>query len=149
MKIDDAIGNLIKLKNNGVYSIIQSVWTAEIFNVPEDEKWIDICKKADNDRSLYDTLWGKVTILIEDKKLEDEEINKKKLLIELKEYLEEIIADVVSEIDNAKGCTTLQDLQDTARELYCATQQLSVNIDENFIPKIKQLIRMRTKASGI
>lgn len=70
------------------------------------------------------------------------------LLIRLREDLDEIIANVVSEIENAKRCTTLQDLQDTAKELYCATQQLSVVIDEIFIPKIKQLIRMGVKASG-
>jgi len=148
MKIDDAIANLLKQKANGVYSIIQSVWTAELFNVPDDEKWTEVCKKADYEINLYDTLRDKVKRLIEDQKIEDEEANKKKLLSEVKEYLEEIIADVVSEIDNAKDCTTLEDLQETAREFYYATQQLSVNINEYFIPKIKQLIRTRKTASG-
>lgn len=82
MTIDDAIANLIELKTKGVKSIIQSVWTADIFNVPDDRRWKDVCKEAE-DASLYDMLCDKVESLIEERKIEDQKIWDEKTEIEL------------------------------------------------------------------
>jgi hypothetical protein len=71
MKIDDAIANLLELKAKGKKHIIQSVWTADIFNVPDDRRWRDVCKAAE-DASLYDMLCDRVDSLIEEIKIEDQ-----------------------------------------------------------------------------
>lgn len=82
MKIDNAIANLLELKAKGKKHIIQSVWTADIFNVPDDRRWADVCKEA-KDASLYDMLCDKVKSLIEERKIEDQKIWDEKTEIEL------------------------------------------------------------------
>jgi len=48
MTIDDAIKMLTKRKRDGVKSIIFSFWTAESFDLPDDETWEDASESVED-----------------------------------------------------------------------------------------------------
>jgi hypothetical protein len=69
MQIDEAIRCLIQAKERGSQNVILAFWEQDMFALPDDVDWADVCDWADDDFD-WSLTHESLEILIESKRCE-------------------------------------------------------------------------------